>query len=448
MNFTPCDIWAYLSRLSLLIFLSACGGGGSSSPPLVPSVSVSLSAAKSSVGQSVNLTWSSINATSCVGADNASGIKATSGSETIISTAGGVFKYTISCEGAGGTNKQSVSLVVPIPVQRTSYLNFKNNGQGQTSLPEYTHAMAYGDFFQDGTISLMMSPVVANSAIPTDVNKRGLIYFYKRINGKWVDHTSEILTDTTGCVWPRKAVSADFNGDGKPDIMLSCTGFDAPPFPGEKQLLLLSQPDGKYKRSILDFNCYCHGATAADFKGDGFSDLIISDTSGQFMRTTYLRNNKDATFTPSNSELSAELGMYSFPNQTIKYSKPIYTVELVDINDDGNPDLYVAGNEALPTGETEATRSDVWTTRFYITTNNTFTGSPILMPVDTKLYVHLDVYVDGDIVWMLKTDYVDKQFKLVRFNVKSRTLLDPLFVPNNGIFWIIRDPTKGIGTAG
>lgn len=71
-----------------------------------------------------------------------------------------------------------------------------------------------------------------------------------------------------------------------------------------------------------------------------------------------------------------------------------------------------------------------------------------MMPIDTKLYVNLDVYVDADVVWMVKTDYIDKQFKLVRFNIKSGTLLDPVLVPNNGIFWIIRDAVKGVVTAG
>ena len=449
MNLSRSIAKTRLLSLLLLICLSACGGGGSlfySFPETT--VSVSLSAAKTLVGKAVTLTWSSKNTTSCTGQDSVTGGRSTSGTETITPTAAGQFKYTISCDGASGNAKQTATLVVTIPVQRTSYLNFKNNGQGQISLPEYTHAMAYGDFFQDGSISLMMSPVRANPAIPSDINKTGLVYFYKRINNAWVDKTSEILTDAKGCVWPRKAISADFNGDGKPDIFLACHGFDAPPFAGEKQVLFLSQPDGKYKRSLLDFTCYCHGATAGDFKGDGFADIIITDTSGQFQQPMYLRNNKDGTFTPSKSELSAEVGGFSFPDQTIKYAKPIYTVELVDVNGDGNPDLYVAGNEALRSGETEATRPDAWTSRFYINTNNTFTTTPVLLPIDTKLFTNLDVYFDSDVVWMLKTDYVDTQFKLVRFNIKSGTLLEPVLVPNNGIFWIIRDAVKGVVTAG
>lgn len=172
----------------------------------------------------------------------------------------------------------------------------------------------------------MTSPVRANPSIPSDINKTGVVYFYKRINNAWVDRTSEILTDSAGCVWPRKAVSAEFNGDGKPDIFLACTGFDAVPFASEKQVLFLSQSDGKYKRSLLDVTCFCHGATAADFRGDGFADVIITDTSGEFQQPMYLRNNKDGTFAPSKVELSTEVGMFSFPGQTNKYAKPIYTV--------------------------------------------------------------------------------------------------------------------------
>jgi hypothetical protein len=42
------------------------------------------------------------------------------------------------------------------------------------------------------------------------------------INGAWVDQTSRLLTDTTGCLHPRKAIVADFNGDDVPDVFIAC----------------------------------------------------------------------------------------------------------------------------------------------------------------------------------------------------------------------------------
>ena len=132
------------------VVLTACGGGGGGGSPAAPvavvpapKVAVALAAPKTPVGGTNTLTWTSTNATSCAisGAMTAAGLGANS-SQTLSPTVGGQFKYTVTCTGAGGSAVADATMITPIPVQRTSYLNFKNNGQGQTTLPEYTHAMA------------------------------------------------------------------------------------------------------------------------------------------------------------------------------------------------------------------------------------------------------------------------------------------------------------------
>ena len=45
---------------------------------------------------------------------------------------------------------------------------------------------------------------------------------------------------------PREIVSGDFNRDGRADIFVAAHGYDAAPFPGETNLLLLSNADGTY----------------------------------------------------------------------------------------------------------------------------------------------------------------------------------------------------------
>lgn len=98
------------SAAILAAFLTACGGGGGSPSAPSPNVSVSISAPSVWQGDTVTLTWSSTNSTSCAGQDSISGIKPISGSEVVTATAAGQLKFTISCDGAGGTFKQTVTL--------------------------------------------------------------------------------------------------------------------------------------------------------------------------------------------------------------------------------------------------------------------------------------------------------------------------------------------------
>ncbi len=103
--------------------------------PSAPTVSVLLSKPKTTVGSPVTLSWSSTNATSCVGMDGLSGTKAINNSEVITPSKGGQFTYTVSCDGADGTVKQSVALVVPMPVFKTSYENKNNIDFAYTAIP-------------------------------------------------------------------------------------------------------------------------------------------------------------------------------------------------------------------------------------------------------------------------------------------------------------------------
>lgn len=119
---------------------------------------------------------------------------------------------------------------------------------------------------------------------------------------------------------------------------LPAHGVDAPPFPGEQPHVLLSQPDGSYQNVTLPITCYCHSASAADINGDGYPDVLVTDTS--VAQTPYfLINQTDGTFKPDYSRLPSSLkGMQ------------IYTAELIDFNGSGKYDVFLAGNEPGTTG--------------------------------------------------------------------------------------------------
>ena len=111
----------YVSATAAVVLtLSACGGGDSSSainnPPIgtVPAPTVTLEASVTSLmlGAAVQLTWSSENAMSCVATGGWSGAQATFGSIAQKPASAGQETYTLTCTGAGGSTNKSISVTV------------------------------------------------------------------------------------------------------------------------------------------------------------------------------------------------------------------------------------------------------------------------------------------------------------------------------------------------
>jgi hypothetical protein len=233
----------------------------------------------------------------------------------------------------------------PIAPKFSSYENKEAAAQAlgpQWLPPEVAggNAVAFADFFQDGTYSMVTHTL---EYIPSwDSTKLGHIKFYKRNStGAWVDSTAALLKDDTGCLHPRKAVVADFNGDGKPDVFFACHGYDRDPFPGERQRVLLSQSDGSYKNVLLPTSCFCHSATAVDSANNGFANLVVTDNMTHGI-PFFLLNQHDGTFKEDMTKIPAGL----------KY-KAIFSIEAIDFDKRGLYDIWIGGNEPGATaGET------------------------------------------------------------------------------------------------
>jgi hypothetical protein len=278
------------------------------------------------------------------------GAKPTAGSATITPTAGGQYTYTISCDGAGGTAKQSVALVVPIPAFKTSYENANGYGLSrinfpaslQQFVPDQPLTWGTADFFKTGNIDIFTAKQNYNISIPysvvtSDVKYQSDFQFWRR------DPATGTLTQVgpsyKGCLHPRKGVVADFNNDGWPDVFVACTGYDSSingRMPGEKSKLLLS--DGKGGFTVTDATDigFFHGATAADVNGDGWVDIVVADFLNPNHSIYVLLNNKDGTFTKDETRIK---------NVT---TRVLFSVELVDVNGDSIPDLIAGGDEENP----------------------------------------------------------------------------------------------------
>ena len=286
------------------------------------------------------------------------------------------------------------SKATPIPVQKTSYLNAKNLNIDAISLPtiptdslttheEIQAGYAFGDFAQDGTLSLIAaSSLLDNAGLHPSV--AGKIRIYSRVNNVWVENTALLKGDTTSCISPRQAIVADFNNDGKPDAFFSCTGDDFSPYAGETSRIVLSQPDGTYTDSPVvgtEYG-YTHGATAADIDGDGNIDIIVADGNGfkhnGSTKVYALMGHGDGTFTADYSRIT--------PTGDVG----VFEVELFDVDGDGNADLVYGGHE------------DSALTKLLKNTNGTFLSAATTIPSITGY---------GEILGFLKIGnwlYVDR----------------------------------------
>jgi serine protease len=72
-------------------------------PPPLPAVTISVSPASITVGESATLTWSSIDASSCTASGAWSGSRKPSDTLSVTPMAAGSLSYTLACTGTGGT---------------------------------------------------------------------------------------------------------------------------------------------------------------------------------------------------------------------------------------------------------------------------------------------------------------------------------------------------------
>lgn len=153
-----------------------------------------------------------------------------------------------------------------------------------------------------------------------------------------------IWSITSTCLNPRKAVVADFNQDGRPDLFVACHGYDSPPFPGEKSELLLNNGRGFSLKQIGEV-AFVHGASAADINGDGYPDIVVADSRAEniYLKKNpyvyFLINNRDGTFTPDYSRVIDE-------DITRLFYGRIDSVELIDVDGDAALDLLMGGYDA------------------------------------------------------------------------------------------------------
>lgn len=298
--------------------------------------------------------------------------------------------FLTACGGGGGTtsNVDISKPVISATLYDTSYKNFKLNANDSIKYPIYhlrfggdPSAVGFGEFLAPGELSVFVAyqnynpwepyaPVQANPA-----NYASEYAFYS-INS---DKTLTKKISLKGCLHPGKAIVADFNHDSIPDIFVTCAGYDAEPFPGEKSQLLLSSGRGNYKIVEVDVDMFTN-ATAADINGDGYPDLLAIPRKDQ---TAYFYiNQKNGTFVKDTS-----IKINNLPRSAY------FNIELMDINKDNKLDIVIGGHEF-----------EGGTTKVLYTGNDGSFGSTVLnIPEIQGKGVVGDFAIVGDMLYINRT---------------------------------------------
>jgi hypothetical protein len=142
----------------------------------------------------------------------------------------------------------------------------------------------------------------------------------------------------------RQIVIADFNGDRRNDIFVADHGFDAPPFPGFRNSLALSTPQGKLvdaTNNLPPESGFSHSAAAADVDRDGDVDIYVGNLCcGDRTPPELLLNDGSGRFSRGVGMLPPEV---EDPFQN-RYTRSLF----VDVDADGDPDLVLGAEDHTP----------------------------------------------------------------------------------------------------
>jgi hypothetical protein len=250
------------------------------------------------LGQTAVLHLSAADAAShCKGVGALEGVAITGPRINVRVTTAGPHRLTVMCAGSGGAALSEVRLTVPLPVALSSRENQDLLAAQGAVLPDLKQLglrpttaaagrerdlMAAGDFLQQGRLSIFVIAATAEGTAAAHLMARDGA-------GRWIDRSAELLEDAERgvCAWATQAIASDFNRDGRPDVWIACDG---------RQLLFLSQADGRYGRIETPFELRALQVEARDVDGDGWPDIVTLDHSLGAARTLLLLGRGDGRF--------------------------------------------------------------------------------------------------------------------------------------------------------
>lgn len=194
------------------------------------------------------------------------------------------------------------------------------------------------DFNQDGAIDFLVTHGEfprGDEPYPPEREISFVPFLLVNKDGELV--RQEIFGDPPKLTHPRDFVIADFNNDGFPDVMIVGHGWDAPPFPGEANVLLYGGPDGFTDKSALlpGYLDFSHSVAAGDLTGNGYPDIYVGNIFGVLGINPYiLINNMGESF----DKVELDPNFFSATSESGKYTSSIIS------------DVFVSGENLLIVG--------------------------------------------------------------------------------------------------
>lgn len=181
--------------------------------------------------------------------------------------------------GGGGGGSSSPTFPAPKPVLGTSYENKNDILLDTPFVTALTGAIGrsvtFGDFFQVGEYSAFTT---------VNIGSTNEARFLKKSGTTWNDSTANLIASPSSrgvCGSVAQALTADFNGDGKPDVFLVCGMSTA----SEQQIIMSQTNVTSYVRQSVNdstgqaIQLQGWGAAAADIDGDGDIDIVMAQNN-------------------------------------------------------------------------------------------------------------------------------------------------------------------------
>jgi hypothetical protein len=212
------------------------------------------------------------------------------------------------------------------------------------------------DLNGDGRQDVVVQPT--DVSLPAQVVSAPPVFLLNQGGGRFVDATKQLFGGPAPAIeWGRELMTADFNGDGRPDIFIADHGHANDPdhssplnFHGGQEHLILSSAGGHYvdtTGNLPQQRTFTHSAAVADVNGDGAPDIFennLTCCSDNRIPPQILLNDGTGHFSIEPDAIRGEI-----TDQFGHASS--YSCAFVDVNGDHSPDLVIGGSENQPASQ-------------------------------------------------------------------------------------------------